>query len=115
MLSLLNFNTNQNLNQSVVDVRIAFSAGQRALILEVTDATTVFGGLLMWENTMAEDLASALDTGGVPPAEFIDRTIKQTDVRIFTDDGTPVLVYGFIDKNITKDVSAFTALLGSGE
>ncbi len=118
MLSLLNFNTNQNLNQSVTDARLAFAAGQRAIILEVTDATTVFGGLLMWEETMAEDLSSALETGDAPREAFTDRTIGQTDVRILTDDDTPVLVYGFIDKNtvvITTEVMAFTALLGDSE
>ena len=118
MLSLLNFNTNQNLNQSVTEARLAFAGGERAIILEVTDATTVFGGLLIWESDMAEDLASALETGDAPQEEFIDRTIGQTDVRILLDDGTPVLVYGFIDKNvvvITKNIPAFTALLGSEE
>jgi hypothetical protein len=72
----------------------------------------------MWEDTMAEDLTSALETGSAPQEEFIDRTIGQHDVRILTDDGTPVLVYGFINGNtviITTDVNAFTALLGSGE
>ena len=116
VLTLLNFNTNQNLNQSVTSVRIAFASSKRAIILEVTDATTVFGALLSWEATMAEDLAAALSTGNVSSNVFTDKTIDQTDVRILSDNGTPALVYGFTDSNIvvlTQDLTAFTALLES--
>ena len=116
VLELLNFKANQNLNQSVTSVRVAYTAQKRAIILEVTDPTTVFGALLAWESTMAEDLATALSTGNVPAAPFTDKTIGQTDVRILSNDGTPVLVYGFINKNvvvITQDLNAFTTLLES--
>jgi hypothetical protein len=116
VLTLLNFNTNQNLNQSVTAVHLAFAQSSRTIILEVTDATTVFGALLAWEPTMAADLAGMLETGNVPAAAYTDKTIGQTDVRILSDDGTPVLVYGFIDKNtvaITQDIAAFTSLLST--
>lgn len=116
VLTLLNFNTNQNLNQSVTAVHLAFAQSRRTIILEVTDATTVFGALLAWEPTMAADLAGMLETGDVPVAAYTDKTIGQTDVRILSDDGTPVLVYGFIDKNtvaITQDLAAFTSLLST--
>jgi hypothetical protein len=114
VLSLLNFNTNQNLNQSVTSARFAYSFSKRAIILEVTDATTVFGALLNWEDSMAEDLANTFATGGLSGVTFADKTIGQTDVRVLADDGTPVLVYGFINKNvvvITQDLAAFTAFL----
>ncbi len=116
VLALLNFNANQNLNQSVNSVHFAYAFSKRAIILEVTDATTVFGALLNWEDTMAEDLASALATGGLSGVPFTDKTIGQTDVRVLSESGTPVLVYGFIDKNvvvITQDLASFTALLPS--
>jgi hypothetical protein len=116
ILSLLNFNTNQNLNQSVTSVHLAYAESKRAIILEVTDATTVFGALLLWEPMMAKDLASIFATGNAPVAPFTDKTVEQTDVRILSDDGVPVLVYGFIGKNvvvITQDMTAFTSLLSS--
>lgn len=116
LLSLLNFNTSQNLNQSVTSVHLGFSSSKRAIILEVTDPTTVFGALLSWEPTMASDLAPMLSTGNAPDDMFTDQTIDQTDVRILSDSGMPVLVYGFIDKNIvviTQDLDAFTAFLST--
>jgi hypothetical protein len=114
VLSLLNFNTNQNLNQSVTAVHLAYASSKRAIILEVTDPTTVFGALLGWEKTMADDLAAVLSTGDATSDSFTDKTIGQTDVRILSDNGTPILVYGFIGKNtvvLTQDLTAFTSLL----
>ena len=116
LLSLLNFNTSQNLNQSVTSVHLGFSSSKRVIILEVTDPTTVFGALLQWESTMANDLAPMLSTGNARNDMFTDQTIGQTDVRILSENGTPILVYGFIDKNIvviTQDLEAFTAFLST--
>ena len=65
---------------------------------------------------MAEDLTSILSSGDAKGNSFTDKTIGQTDVRILSHNGTPVLVYGFISKNIvviTQDLTAFTTLLES--
>jgi hypothetical protein len=116
LLTLLNFNTKQSLAPSVTEVRLGFSAGKRIIILKVTDATSVFGALLGWETSMAEDLSNSFGTGGLSGVSFTDKTFEQTDVRVLSDNGSPVLVYGFVDKDIvviTQDLTAFTTLLPS--
>jgi hypothetical protein len=115
ILRYFNFQTNPNFNQSVAVVHLTLINSERALLLRVTDATTVFGALLEWEPSMAADLASLLQIQTPPTNErFTDGTIGQSDIRILTINNTEAVVYGFIDKNtvlIAKNQAAFTALV----
>jgi hypothetical protein len=117
LLPLLGLSNTGSLSQTIDEVHILQNGTTRSIIFSVTDATTAFGSLLAWEGYMVDTLGPILNI--TRPAVTIavsDRTIQNTDIRIFTADTTEVLVYGFVDANtvlITKDTPSFTAVLGS--
>lgn len=117
LLVLLGFSNTGSLSQTITEARILHNRNTRSIILTVSDATTAFGSLLSWEGYMVDSLGPILNISR--PAKQLtvtDRTIQNTDLRIFTADNQEVLVYGFIDANtvlITKDVPSFTAALDS--
>ena len=117
LLPLLGFTNSGSLSQTIVDLHILYTQDTRGIVFTVTDATTAFGSLLAWEVYMVDSLGPILNI--IPTTETIvvsDRTIANTDVRIFTAGDQEMLVYGFIGANkvlITKDLPSFTATLGS--
>lgn len=117
VLPLLGFSNTGSLNQTITDIHIVQIGTTRGIIFSVTDPTTAFGSLLSWEGYMVDALGPILGTSR--PGETLtvfDRTIQNTDIRIFTAGNQEVLVYGFLSANkvlITKDVPSFTKALGS--
>jgi hypothetical protein len=117
LLPLLGFSNTGSLNQAITEVHILRTGNTLGIIFAVSDATTAFGSLLSFEGYMVEALGPILNIGR--PTETLvvsDRTIQNTDIRIFTAGAQEVLVYGFINANtvlITKDITSFTAALGS--
>lgn len=80
----------------------------------------VFAGMLAWENTMPNDLSALLNykQGSAyfnVHGSFIDKVIKNRDVREYvSDDGKVFILYSFIDKGtliITTTESAFIAAI----
>ena len=117
LLPLIGFANTGSLYQTISEVHIVYTQGTQGIIFTVTDATTAFGSLLAWESSMVESLGPILTVNRpVDTLDVSDRTIANTDVRIFTTGNQEVLVYGFVGANkvlITKDVPSFTAALGS--
>ncbi len=117
LLPLLGLSNTGSLSQTIDEVHILQNGTTRSIIFSVTDATTAFGSLLAWEGYMVDTLGPILNiTRPTDTLAVSDRTVQNTDIRIFTTDTTEVLVYGFVDANtvlITKDIPSFTAILGS--
>lgn len=119
LLTLIGFAGSQNLTQSITQAHIIKIYSQYGVIFNVADATSAFGSLLAWEDTMANDLSLFLNIDPtLQGTRFTDRTTGNTDIRILAIDGKEILVYGFLDKDtvlITKDSSAFTTALGQAQ
>lgn len=117
LLPLLGLSNTGSLSQTIDEVHILQNGTTRSIIFSVTDATTAFGSLLAWEGYMVDTLGPILNiTRPTDTLAVSDRTVQNTDIRIFTADTTEVLVYGFVNANtvlITKDIPSFTAILGS--
>ena len=117
LLPLLGLSNTGSLSRTIDEVHILQNGTTRSIIFSVTDATTAFGSLLAWEGYMVDALGPILNiTRPDGILTVSDRTVQNTDIRIFTEDANEVLVYGFVDANtvlITKDVPSFTAILGS--
>jgi len=75
----------------------------------------VFAGMLAWEDTMANDLSLLFGFEERPQGEFIDRVLRNRDVREFrTQNGQLLFLYSFINKEtllITTTESAFIAAI----
>lgn len=117
LLPLLGLSNTGSLSQTIDEVHILQNGTTRSIIFSVTDATTAFGSLLAWEGYMVDTLGPILNiTRPTDTLAVSDRTVQNTDIRIFTAEANEVLVYGFVDANtvlITKDIPSFTAILGS--
>jgi hypothetical protein len=116
--SLFGTNTNPNLARTIKEARLGYSNGEPFLVLDVSDPTTAFGALLSFEPMMPAELPSFLNLGVVNTVSVSDSVVNGSDIRVFTDDGEEVLVYGFIGKNIiviTGSRESFKATLGAGE
>jgi hypothetical protein len=116
LVVLLDLRINPNLSQSIQDLRlVVVDTVQHALVFTVSDSFTALGGMLEWEERMADDLSDTLNTVSVPEASasFVDETYNDIDMRVLTDGIDDVLVYGFIDEDtvlITKTTETFERL-----
>jgi hypothetical protein len=116
LLPLLGLPNSGSLNRSITDAHILYIGNIRSVILTVTDATTAFGSLLSWEGSMVQALGPVLN---IPPTSdailVTDRTISNSDARLFKAGEQELLIYGFVKSNtvlITKDTAAFSTALG---
>ena len=118
VLSMIGFNNNLNLNQTIVEAHMVTLNGQTGIVFTVTDATTALGALLSWEPVMLQSLANILGVQSIDgPASFTDQTVNTTDVRVLTLGGGQRITYGFIKADtvlITEDIGAFNIMVGSG-
>jgi hypothetical protein len=111
---MFGFSSNPNLSRSISATHLGYANAEHILVLEVTDAVTVFGALLLWESNMAEEFAPLFDEEVRPVTSVEDITIKNSDVRILKSNDETILVYGFIDKNIvviTESLEAYETTL----
>ncbi len=113
---LFNFSSDPNLARSITEARLGYANGKPVIFLEVTDALTVFGALLLWEPEMGSELASILEIESSRSTEFTDESIAGNDIRVLQDGTEEILVYGFIKKNtvvITSSKAAYEAALSN--
>jgi hypothetical protein len=111
---MFGFSSNPNLSRSINAAHLGYANAEHMLVLQVTDAVTVFGALLLWETNMAEEFTPLFDEEVRPVTSVEDVTIKNSDVRILKNNDDTILVYGFIDKNIvviTESIEAYEATL----
>ncbi|HVW71947.1 MAG TPA: hypothetical protein VHB93_02225 [Candidatus Paceibacterota bacterium] len=98
-------------------------------VLDATSYERTFAGMLSWEPTIGQDLATlypsfpigeaattSTSTPAIPAApHFIDETVQSHDVRALKDgENRTILVYGFRDQKtliIARDETAFGVLL----
>ncbi|HWU24334.1 MAG TPA: hypothetical protein VN086_01100, partial [Candidatus Paceibacterota bacterium] len=115
---------------STVGVIRAGSESRPFMILKVNSYERTFAGMLAWEPTMAQDLASfyppyppaasttatsSVAVATPPSTTFTDAVVANYDVRILRDaSGRSLLLYGYRGKDtliIARDEAAFSALL----
>ena len=99
---------------STVGVIDAADTNAPFFILDVSSYERTFAGMLGWESSIAEDLASLYPSYG-DAAQFVDAAVANHDVRALKDSsGRTILLYGYRDKHtliIARDEAAFTAIL----
>lgn len=97
----------------------SYDSNEIFMIVRPEDFGIVYSGMLEWESTLGSNLApffpllrQHLITN---PSVFTDETYKNKDVRVIrNENGSVVLLYGFIDKNtlvITANERVFEAIL----
>ena len=112
----LGFSPNPSVSRSITEARLGYSNGDSLLVLKVNDAVTMFGALLAWEKDMPREFSSLFMKGSSAPTSVVDQTVAGSDVRILMQGDEPLLVYGFVTKNvvvITESLEAYKAVLGS--
>lgn len=110
------FSSNPNLARSITEARLGYASRESVIILKVTDAVTVFGALLSWEQDMATEIRPWFENDETGTSTFTDDTVGNSDIRILKSGNEVIIVYGFIDKNtlvITESLEAYSATLGS--
>lgn len=115
-LALIGFGKQPNLDSTITDVHVIASNIERAVIFTVTDSTTAFGSLLAWEKSLPADISDTLSLTTVTGGTFSDSRLGNTDVRIYTENGTQSLTYGFIKPNtivIASSPAFFLTILGN--
>ncbi len=109
---ILGFSSDPNLSRSINEARFGYSDAEHILVLEVTDAVTVFGALLAWENEMAAEFAPIFEEEIKPITSIEDMTVGSSDIRILKSNDETIMVYGFIGKNVvvvTESLEAYEA------
>jgi hypothetical protein len=118
-LSLIGLNRSQNLRSLITNIHLIVYGSERAIVFSVTDATASFGHLLSEESQLIPMIGSVLKTPSDSLCEYEDLALPNVDVRLCSDEtASEMLVYGFIDTNtilITRNLSTFTTILGSGQ
>jgi hypothetical protein len=118
LISALKFNVLPSFTQSLTDVRFAqINDSAPVIIFEFTDADTVLGGFLAWEDTMAQDLKEIYLITQRDGAVFIDNTVAGKDVRtLVSANGQLLAVYGIVSDNtaiITGSLETFSQVLNT--
>lgn len=114
LFEILGFETSPSLQQSITSARfVTVNQSDPVLFITFVDKNTVLGGLLSWEETMADDMQSLYPIPNEITGEFIDETLEGVDVRILRNNDEVILVYGFISNNtllIAPNMSDFTQI-----
>jgi hypothetical protein len=118
IISALKFNVLPSFAQSLTDIRFAqINNSAPIIIIEFTDAETILGGFLAWEDTMVEDLEEVYLITQTDNLTFTDDRIGSKDVRVATtSDGQVLVVYGIVSDNtaiITNSMDTFTQVLNA--
>lgn len=94
------------------------------LILGISSFENAFAGMLGWEKTIHNDLASFIQIEhpsepsiSLVPETFVDKTIENQDVRELLDaSSTPLLLYAFVGTTklvITTDEAAMSSVIAA--
>ena len=96
----------------------SFDTNEFFIILKTSDFATSFAGMLKWEADLQKDIGVLFDieqNASTTINIFVDRSLKNKDLRILKDSvGNTLLLYSFVDKNtliITKNETVFGAIL----
>lgn len=116
IFSTLGFSVVSSLHRSLTDMRfLSTNSTNDILLLKFIDEDTVRGGMLIWEQNLANDMNSIFD---LPPSltdnNYSDITVAGVDVRVLENNEEIVLLYGIIDENtalITTDESYFVTII----
>lgn len=85
------------------------------LVLKTEFFQNTFTGMLKWEPEIQEDTKLWLSDKDVAAETFVDKVLKNKDIRILTDTtGTSLILYGFLDKEtlvITTNEETFLEIL----
>jgi hypothetical protein len=116
--AVLGFNLLPSFTKALTDIRFAqINASAPVIILEFSTVENAMGGLLAWEETMANDLKELYLITQTTNSIFVDDTIKNTDVRILkSSDGEVLAVYGIITSDtaiIANSVDTFSQIINA--
>ncbi len=99
----------------------AYDVNAPFIILNTNDYALSYSGMLKWENSIPYDLGKIFNItpNASTTLKFIDKSIKNYDMRVLTDDArNTLLVYSFINRNtlvITKNENIFSAIVAKYE
>lgn len=117
LIPALTLTLEPNFSQSITVLRFGFTKeNQPFLVLQVDNAVAARGGMLAWEETVAEELQPYFNAGtsaSTANQQFTDAMIEGNDVRLLKAvDGSTYLVYGIIGNKIiiTTDIFNFSNL-----
>ncbi|HEY9583876.1 MAG TPA: hypothetical protein VJI66_02860 [Candidatus Paceibacterota bacterium] len=98
---IMSFDMTDTLKRALTDKWMWGKYENSTFIIFNTDFfQNAFAGMLKWEQTMPEELASPLGYEYSPGGRFIDKIIKNRDTRQYmTPNGEILFLYSFIDKN----------------
>lgn len=91
--------------------------GERSafIVLSSNFFQNTFAGMLQWEKVMADDLKLYVTSETIVRGSFVDRLIKNKDVREYRDEyGKALFYYSFIDNNkllIASDTGLLTEIM----
>ncbi len=118
LLLYLNINLNVNFSQSITHLYFGSIRNTEPFIaIKTTDSVASIGGMLLWEETMRDDLAEIFELSNSENSDyrFRDGTLSGIDVRVLkNNNGEEEIIYGFTDSNtviITTDSSALGDLI----
>ena len=89
------------------------------LIIKLESFENAFAGMLAWEEDMRTDIGPIFATAerlrsAPPETTFTDITDKNKDIRTFSPDGEPILLYSFFDNSlliITDNIETMRVLV----
>lgn len=114
LFSLLSFDTMPSLRQAISQAHlVTVNSNRPSLLLKHTDSEAVYGGLLNWEQTMADDLRALYAMPSTIPASFTDQRINGVDTRVLAVEGNTIIIYAFLDDTtvlITPSRADFTQI-----
>jgi hypothetical protein len=101
---------------SITNVNFGTYRGTPWMLFTISDKNTALGGMLDWEKSLYQDLASVLANGKkLSRNRFSDSIISTTNVRILkNNEGAEELIYGFTGQNtllITTNTTSFLNLM----
>ncbi len=115
LISIFGITLEKNFAQSISILRFGFTNNKKPfIVMKVSDEIVAKGGLLNWENTIANDLADILniETESLTNQKFSDSSITNTDIRILKNETGEVITYGIKNNTviITTNMSDFGEL-----
>ena len=118
LFEALNFRAQPSLQQSITVARfVTIDRSDPILVIQFIDKNTVLGGLLNWEETMADDMRVLYTIPNDTSVRFTDEIILGVDVRTLrrnSEGNEVVLVYGFTGEDtllVAANLTDFTKIL----
>jgi hypothetical protein len=101
IVSALELELAPDFGQTISAMRVGYINQAPYVLLKVKDQVAARGGLLLWEDTMYNDLTKLLSLAPEATDTFLDATIGGSDVRVLKNsNGAERLLYGIVSGNI---------------